>query len=486
MKHLPIFLDIKDRPVLVVGGGEAAARKVEAVLKAEARITVVASGLCPALLDLAGQGRIEHKAQAFEDSDLESATLVFVATEDEDLNRRVSALAREAGIPVNVVDRFKLCSFIMPAVIDRSPMMVAVSSGGDAPIIARVLKARLETFIPAGLGRLAEFAGACRDRVKDVIAEGPLRLRFWEHFIHGPIAEYILAGQKEAAENLFDETLAQVGADGITADHGEVYLVGAGPGDPDLLTFRALRLMQQADVVLHDRLVTDEIMELVRRDAERIFVGKRRGDHAMRQEEIGQLMIRLAKEGKRVLRLKSGDPFVFGRGGEEIDALSSEGIHFQVVPGVTAANGCASYAGIPLTHRDHAQSCIFVTGHAKDDNLDLDWPTLVRPSQTLVVYMGLDSLAMLTDKLISHGADPKTPAAIIDNGTRPGQRVVTASLENLARRAVEEELPGPSIIIIGSVVTLRDRLSWFRPVAHKNADESNRLGHHAEEISDTN
>ncbi|NQV82537.1 MAG: uroporphyrinogen-III C-methyltransferase, partial [Rhodospirillales bacterium] len=289
------------------------------------------------------------------------------------------------------------------------------------------------------------------------------------------IAEYVLAGQEEAANNLLDETLANTGGDEDPAARGEVYLVGSGPGDPDLLTFRALRLMQQADVVLHDRLVTDEIMDLVRRDAERIFVGKRRGDHAMPQEEIGQLMIRLAREGKRVLRLKSGDPFVFGRGGEEIDALSSEGIHFQVVPGVTAANGCASYAGIPLTHRDHAQSCIFVTGHAKDDHLDLDWPTLVRPSQTLVVYMGLDSIAMLTEKLIGHGADPKTPAAIIDNGTRPGQRVVTAALEDLARRAVEEDLPGPSIIIIGSVVTLRDRLSWFKPASAKGEDGNSGL-----------
>ncbi|MBT3307003.1 MAG: uroporphyrinogen-III C-methyltransferase [Alphaproteobacteria bacterium] len=486
MKHLPIFLDIKDRPVLVIGGSEMAARKVEAILKAEARITVVAEDMCPALSDLVSQGAINHKANAFEDSDLDGVVLVFVATDDEDLNKRASSMAKDAGIPVNVVDRFELCSFIMPAVIDRSPMLVAVSSGGDAPIIARVLKARLETFIPAGLGRLAEFAGACRGRVKDAINEGPMRLRFWEHFINGPIAEYILAGQEEAAENLLSETLANVGGNEDPAARGEVYLVGSGPGDPDLLTFRALRLMQQADVVLHDRLVTDEIMELVRRDAERIFVGKRRGDHAMPQEEIGLLMVRLAKEGKRGLRLKSGDPFVFGRGGEEIDALSSEGIHFQVVPGVTAANGCASYAGIPLTHRDHAQSCIFVTGHAKDENLDLDWPTLVRPSQTLVVYMGLDSLPMLTEKLISHGTDPKTPAAIVDNGTRPGQRVVTAPLEDLARRARDENLPGPSIIIIGSVVTLRDRLSWFKPASVNREEVTSRLSHSAEKISGKN
>ncbi len=486
MRHLPVFLDIKDQPVLVVGGAEMAARKVEVILKAQARITIISEDLCPTLEDLAEQGTVDHKARAFDDDDLSGAVLVFVATEDEDLNRRVSALAKDAGIPVNVIDRFEVCSFIMPAVIDRSPMLVAVTSGGDAPIIARALKARLETVIPAGLGRLAEFAGACRDRVKDAIPEGPPRLRFWERFIHGPIAEYILAGQVEVAGNLFEETLALAGEGEEAVDHGEVYLVGSGPGDPDLLTFRALRLMQQADVVLHDRLVTDEIMELVRRDAERVYVGKRRGDHALPQEEISQMMIRLAREGKRVLRLKSGDPFIFGRGGEEIDALSSEGIHFQIVPGVTAANGCASYAGIPLTHRDHAQSCIFVTGHAKDDHLDLDWPALVRPSQTLVVYMGLDSLAMLTEKLISHGANPKTPAAIVDNGTRPGQRVVTANLEDLARRSEEEDLPGPSIIIVGSVVTLRDRLSWFTSGGVKDEDASGRLGLHADKISGNN
>ena len=251
-------------------------------------------------------------------------------------------------------------------------------------------------------------------------------------------------------------------AESPAGNTGTVWLVGAGPGDPDLLTFRALRLMQQADVVLHDRLVTDDILELVRRDAERVFVGKRPGDHVMRQEEISQLMIRLAKEGKRVLRLKSGDPFVFGRGGEEIDDLSSEGIPFQVVPGVTAAQGCASYAGIPLTHRDHAQSCIFVTGHAKDDTLDMDWEKLIQPSQTLVVYMGLDSLPMLTEKLIGHGADPKTPAAIVDNGTRANQQVVTAPLDAIADAAAKANLPGPAIIIVGSVVTLRERLSWFK------------------------
>jgi uroporphyrin-III C-methyltransferase/precorrin-2 dehydrogenase/sirohydrochlorin ferrochelatase len=464
MKHLPVFLEIKDKPVLVIGGSEMAARKVEIIIKTHACITIIANNLCPVLQVMVEDGLVDHKDRPFDVSDLDGKVLVFVASQDEDLVQRVSSLAKDRIIPVNVIDRLELCTFIMPAIIDRSPIVVGITSGGDAPIIARALKERLETLVPAGLGRLAKFAGSCRNKVKNVIPEGPLRLRFWESFMNGPIAEYVFAGNEEAASNLFDETLALAEKGQDAAAHGEVYLVGSGPGDPDLLTFRALRLMQKADVVLHDRLVTDEIMQLVRRDAELVFVGKRRGDHSMPQDEISQLMIKLAKEGKRVLRLKSGDPFVFGRGGEEMEALSSEGIHFQVVPGVTAANGCASYAGIPLTHRDHAQSCIFVTGHAKDDHLDLDWPALVRPKQTLVVYMGLDSLAMLTEKLISHGADPNTPAAAIDNGTRPQQRVITASLEDLARKVEEEKLPGPSIIIVGSVVTLRERLSWFKPV----------------------
>jgi len=466
VKHLPVFLNIKDQPVLVVGGSEMAARKVEIIQKAHACITIVAIDLCPALSVMVEDGLINHKPRSFNDGDLEGNVLVFIASQDEDLNRRVSSLAQDAVIPVNVIDRLELCTFIMPAIIDRSPIVIGITSGGDAPIIARALKERLETLIPAGLGRLAKFAGSCRDRVKEAIPEGPLRLRFWEGFMDGPIAEYIFAGNEKAAGSLFEENLILAKKGKEAAAHGEVYLVGSGPGDPDLLTFRALRLMQKADVVLHDRLVTDEIMELVRRDAELVFVGKRRGDHTMPQDEISQLMIKLAKEGKRVLRLKSGDPFVFGRGGEEMDALSSEGVHFQVVPGVTAANGCASYAGIPLTHRDHAQSCIFVTGHAKDDQLDLDWPALVRPKQTLVVYMGLDSLAMLTEKLISHGADPKTPTAVVDNGTRPQQKVITAPLEDIARQAVEEKLPGPSIVIVGSVVTLRERLSWFKPISN--------------------
>ncbi|NQU61953.1 MAG: uroporphyrinogen-III C-methyltransferase [Rhodospirillales bacterium] len=460
MNHFPIFLDIKGRPVVVVGGGEIAARRVEMAVRAGARVTVIASEACPALEEIALKDGVERQAREFDPSDLQGCVIVLVATDDEDLNKRVSSLAQDAGIPVNVADRLSLCTFIMPAIIDRSPLLVAVSSGGEAPILSRVLKARLETFVPAGLGRLARFARGLRDKVQAAIPNAVKRRRFWEDFIDGPIAEYVLSGKEEAAQELVEKALEKAGP-GEGEPDGEVYLVGSGPGDPDLLTFRALRLMQQADVVLHDRLVPDGILDLVRRDAERVFVGKKPGDHTMRQEEISQLMVTLARQGKRVLRLKSGDPFVFGRGGEEIEALAEEGIAFQVVPGVSAANGCASYAGIPLTHRDHAHSCVFVTGHMKDGAIDLNWGQLIQPRQTLVVYMGLSSLPKLTGKLIEHGADPKTPAAIVDNGTREGQRVVDGTLGDIAEKAAKAVLSGPAVIIVGSVVKLREKLSWF-------------------------
>jgi uroporphyrin-III C-methyltransferase/precorrin-2 dehydrogenase/sirohydrochlorin ferrochelatase len=466
MSNLPIFLDVKDRLVLVAGAGEIAARRAEAALDSGARVRLVGTGTCAALDEAAEHPRVERHARDFEARDLDGAALAFAATGDDALDERIARLARDINIPVNVADNLDLCTFVMPAIVDRGPVVIAIASGGESPVLSRVLKARLEALIPAGLGRLAAFAGAWRDKVRAALPDALKRRHFWEDVVDGPIAEFVLAGRDEAAEALLDKTLS--GAARGPAE-GEVYLVGAGPGDPDLLTFRALRLMQKADVVLHDRLVPDVILNLVRQDAERVFVGKRRGEHALPQADISKLMIKLARQGKRVLRLKSGDPFVFGRGGEEIEALAAEGIHFQVVPGVTAANGAAAYAGIPLTHRDHAQSCLFITGHAKDEKLSLDWKSLVRPNQTLVVYMGLQSLPTLIAELIAHGADPRTPAALVDNATRPGQRVITAPLGELAAHAAKADLPGPATVIVGSVVTLRDKLSWFRSSAAETA-----------------
>jgi len=349
----------------------------------------------------------------------------------------------------------------MPALVDRSPLLIAISSGGTSPLLVRMLKARFETTIPAAYGRLAQFAGSYRDKIKSMVPNLTRRRRFWEAMVSGPVAEHLFSSQVEEAESLMESLLKKAAVDGDQAPVGEVYLVGTGPGDPDLLTFRALRLMQQADVVLYDRLIGDGIMNLVRRDAERIYVGKLPDNHSVPQEEIGKMLIRLATDGKRVLRLKGGDPFVFGRGGEEIEALSENGIAFQVIPGVTAAVGCASYAGIPLTHRDHAQGCVFVTGHEKDGKLNLNWKSLIQPRQTVVVYMGLSSMPTITRGFIEHGADPATPAAVIENGTRAGQRVITGTLESLAARTAEAEIKSPALIIVGSVVNLRERLSWF-------------------------
>jgi uroporphyrin-III C-methyltransferase/precorrin-2 dehydrogenase/sirohydrochlorin ferrochelatase len=324
-----------------------------------------------------------------------------------------------------------------------------------------MLKARFETTIPAAYGRLAEFAGSYRDKIKKLIPNLTRRRRFWEAMVSGPVAEHLFSNQTEQAELLMESQLEEAAVAGDKPPTGEVYLVGTGPGDPDLLTFRALRLMQQTDVVLYDRLIGDGILNLVRRDAERIYVGKLKDNHTVPQEEIGNMLIRLAQEGKRVLRLKGGDPFVFGRGGEEIEALSENGIAFQVIPGVTAANGCAAYAGIPLTHRDHAQACVFVTGHEKDGELNLNWKSLIQPRQTVVLYMALTSLGAITSGFISNGADPATPAAVIENGTRAGQRVIVGTLESLLDETSKAGVKSPALVIIGSVVTLRDKLSWF-------------------------
>ena len=462
MSHFPIVLKVEGRRALVVGGGRQAARKAELLLDAGAEVAVVAPRLEEDFARLSKNPRLHHLGATLDAETLQGCVLAIGASEaDETLNERLYALATEREIPVNVVDCPELCSFIMPAVVNRAPLMIAISTGGQAPILSRILRARFETLLPAAYGRLTEFAGAQRARVKDALHDPTLRRRFWERVVLGPVAERIFAGEEAAAAQLMDDAIAQAARSGEVDSTGEVYLVGAGPGDPDLLTFRALRLMQQADVVLYDRLIGEGVLKLVRRDAERYYVGKKAQDHTLPQEDIAALLVRLAREGKRVLRLKGGDPFLFGRGGEEIEALAAEGIAFQVVPGITAANGCAAYAGIPLTHRDHAQACIFVTGHGKDGVLELNWSALIQPNQTAAIYMGLSALADIAQGFIEHGAAPETPAAVVENGTRRQQRVVAATLETLAEAAEAAELQGPALIIVGSVVTLRKQLSWF-------------------------
>jgi uroporphyrin-III C-methyltransferase/precorrin-2 dehydrogenase/sirohydrochlorin ferrochelatase len=461
MEHLPIFLDINGKRTVVVGGGVIAARKADLLLRAGSDVTIIAPELGDELKLLKETYTFNHKADKLTAKDLNGCVVAFGTAEDDRLNDELCELAATASILVNVSDKTESCDFIMPAVVDRTPLLVAISSGGTSPLLVRMLKARFETTIPAAYGRLAEFAGSYRDRIKELIPNLTRRRRFWEAMVSGPVAEHLFSNQLEQAELLMDSQLKEAAVAGDKPPVGEVYLVGTGPGDPDLLTFRALRLMQQADVVLYDRLIGDGILNLVRRDAERIYVGKLPENHSIPQEEIGRMLIRLALEGKRVLRLKGGDPFVFGRGGEEIEALSEHGIAFQVIPGVTAAVGCASYAGIPLTHRDHAQGCVFVTGHEKDGKLNLNWKSLIQPRQTVVVYMGLSSIGAITSGFIANGADSATPAAIIENGTRAGQRVITGTLESLSEQTKEAGIKSPALIIVGSVVTLRDKLSWF-------------------------
>jgi len=461
MQHLPIFLNVRGKRTLIVGSGVAAARKADLLLRAGSDLTVVTPELGDELSHLAGSFEFTHQASALKAEDLEGCMIAFGCSDDDSLNQNLRELAGRAGIMVNVTDKTEDCDFIMPAVVDRSPLLIAISSGGTSPLLVRMLKARFETTIPAAYGRLAEFAGAYRDRIKKLIPNMTRRRRFWESMVSGPVAEHLFSAQLEEAESLMEAQLEEASVAGDQPPLGEVYLVGTGPGDPDLLTFRALRLMQQADVVLYDRLIGEGILNLVRRDARRIYVGKLKNNHTVSQENIGNMLIELAREGKRVLRLKGGDPFVFGRGGEEIEALSENGIAFQVVPGVTAANGCAAYAGIPLTHRDHAQACVFVTGHEKDGQLNLNWNSLIQPRQTVVLYMGLTSLDAITQGFLSHGAEPSTPAAVIENGTRAGQRVISGTLENLLEKITQADVKSPALIIVGSVVGLRDKLSWF-------------------------
>lgn len=458
MDYLPIFLNIRDRQVLVVGGGRVATRKADLLQRAGARLQIVAPTVRSELRALVARSGGAIIEQAFEPRYLTQDTaLALAATGVPEVDRAVHDAARARAVPVNVADVPALCDFILPSIVDRNPVLIAVSSSGRAPILARRLRVLIEREVPANYARLAEFLGARRALLQTRIADAALRLRVWERLVDGAVAQRVLAGDEQGADRLLENEIAAAG----DLVQGEVFLVGAGPGDPDLLTLRALRLMQNCDIVFYDRLVSSPILDLVRRDAERVYVGKQRGEHAVPQPDINQLLVDHARLGKRVLRLKGGDPFIFGRGGEEIAHLADAGIPFQVVPGITAASGCAAYAGIPLTHRDHAQSVRFVTGHLQDGKLELNWSELVQPQTTLVFYMGLVGLPRICEQLIAHGMAAETPVAVVQQGTTLRQRVLVSTLRELPGELIQAGMRAPTLTIVGGVVTLREKLRWF-------------------------
>ncbi|STQ90358.1 siroheme synthase CysG [Iodobacter fluviatilis] len=458
MNYFPLFLNLHDQHCLVVGGGDVAARKIRLLAAAGGKITVVAPQLCEELVQAVLDNKLVYLAASFNESQLQNTRLVIAATNSEEVNRHVFEACEARGILVNAVDDPGSCRFITPAIVDRSPLMIAISTSGGVPVLARQLRSQLEALIPHGYGDLAQMASDFREEVKQTLTSVDARKQFWEKTLAGPIPDMVFAGQHAAARQAFS---AAIKADADAPVQGAVYLVGCGPGNPDLLTFRALRLMQQADVVLYDNLVSAPILEMVRRDAERVYVGKKSNNHAVRQEEINQLLVRYALQGKKVLRLKGGDPFIFGRGGEEIEELAGAGVAFEVVPGITSAAGASCYAGIPLTHRDYAQSVTFVTGHRRDGEVELDWPRLVSPTETVVVYMGVAQVEKICAQLIKHGRNPDTPAAMVEKATLSKQRVVVGTLSNLAQKVLDQGIKPPALIIIGEVVSLHDKLKWL-------------------------
>jgi len=460
MNYLPIFYNISGSKCLVVGAGAIAARKAELLLKAGGNLRIVAIEISERIHELSAIHNLEVLRREFREADIDGVACVIAATNNEALNRKISGLAQARGIPVNVVDNPELCSFIMPSMIDRGPVQIAISTGGISPVLARMLRSKLESCIPGAYGELAKLAAEFRQPVKQALPNVDTRRRFWESALDGQVAELVFSGRMAAARELLQQQLQEFD---VAPARGEVYLVGAGPGDPDLITFKALRLMQKADVVIYDRLVSEPILDMVRRDAEKIYAGKASANHAIPQENINQMLVRLAREGKRVLRLKGGDPFIFGRGGEELAELVDENIEFQVVPGITAASGCASYAGIPLTHRDYSQACIFVTGHRRNGAEDLNWEMLSHANQTVVFYMGLENVERICSSMKAHGRAADTPAALVEKGTTPTQRVFIGDLDSLPGIIADNEVHAPTLVLVGEVVSLHNKLGWYKP-----------------------
>lgn len=459
MDHLPIFLQLNRSPCLVVGGGVVAERKVQLLLRAGATITVIARDLSEGLAALRDEGRIVHHTGEFADRLLAGMRVVIAATDDDELNSQVSRAAERAGILCNVVDDRAASSFIVPAIVDRSPVIIAIGTGGNAPVLSQRLKSQIETWLPARIDALATQAGRWRELVKKRYSTMRERRRFWQRFFDGPIAEHLLANRKLQAEHALRLELIE-NVVPYTRPVGEAYIVGAGPGDPGLVTIRAQQLISHADVVLYDRLVSERILDFARKDAQLLSVGKTANRVTISQNEINELMIGHVRNGRRVCRLKGGDPFVFGRGGEEVQALANAGLPFQVVPGISAALGCAAYAGVPLTQRGISSSVTFATAKLDGESMP-DWSTLARPGQTLVLYMGVGSVAKSAEQLIEHGLGSETPVAIIENGTTDQQRVLRGTLATIAEDAAEAHVRAPAVIIVGATAGMGEELGWF-------------------------
>ena len=458
MESFPVFINIKDKPVTIIGGGDIALRKVRLLIKADPKITVISKVICRELKELLIQHNHQGIQKSFQASDLKDPILIIAATNNIKINKQISILAQKKNILINVVDQPQLCTFTMGSIIERDSLVVSISSGGKAPVLVRSIREKIETLIPQSYSELVSFSGNLRSIVKRKIKSGIKRRIFWEQFFESDYIQNFILAPKKLNSRLFNKILLGM----RKQKTGEVYLVGAGPGERDLLTIRALHLMQKCDICIYDNLVSKDILELVRRDADLIYAGKKQDQHTLSQNKINSLLIKFAKQGKRVLRLKGGDPFIFGRGGEEIESLMKNKILFQVVPGITAANGVASYSGIPLTHRDHAQSCLFLTGHLKDGSIDFEWPKLIVKNQTLVVYMGLLSLNELVKNLLLHGMVKKMPIAIIESGTTSKQKVIIGELSNIKEKVSKLKIKSPALIIIGSVIKLRSKLDWFK------------------------
>ncbi|MCE7533186.1 siroheme synthase CysG [Acinetobacter nosocomialis] len=456
MDIFPISLKLQQQRCLIVGGGHIALRKATLLAKAGAIIDIVAPEIEEQLLQLVTTTSGQHFAEVFSEKFLSTPyRLVIAATNDPQVNKTVFEQCEVRNLLVNSVDDIPHCRFMVPAIIDRSPLVISVASNGTSPVLSRQIRTQLETSIPHGMGKLAEFSGKWRNQVKEKISNPDERRIFWENLYASPLKEQVFNDNRDVADSMLEQALLE-----RKAPKGEVYLVGAGPGDPELLTLKALRLMQQADVVIYDRLVSQPILELCRRDSTKIYVGKARSNHSVPQDGINALLVEYAQQGKRVCRLKGGDPFIFGRGGEEIQELFQAGVPFQVVPGITAASGCSAYAGIPLTHRDYAQSVRFLTGHLKEGSPELPWNELVYENQTLVLYMGLVGLERICEQLIAHGQRPDMPVALISKGTTPEQKVVVGSLADIASKVTEHQIHAPTLTIIGEVVRLREQLQW--------------------------